>query len=113
MGVTPDLTVDDFEAYVARLDLDEKSSGIRGIGFVRAVQERDVDAAEQQLGDAYNRAVSVTPATPFDEKLIVTYMAPQAYHPSMIGLDKGFEQGRRAALEDARHTREATNSAPR
>lgn len=104
--VTPDMSIEAFEAYVASLELKQNSPGILGVGFIRAVPREDVMSTRRALEADYGRQVNIFPATKFDEKMIVTHMVPQSLHREMIGLDKGFEAGRRAALEQARRTGE-------
>lgn len=97
-----EIDANSFAKFVEGLNLADDFPGIMGVGFVRPTQVNDVPALEQSLSSTYGKAIHVQPTTPHGDKMIVTHMAPLQGNESVIGLDTGFEDGRRDALEYAR-----------
>ena len=105
MGALETVNAEGFGQYVAGLDLAQNFPGIPVVGFVQPIQKGAITALEQSLSKAYERDVHVRPVTPHAEKLVVTHIAPLRGNEWVIGLDEGFEAGRKAALEFARARR--------
>jgi signal transduction histidine kinase/CHASE1-domain containing sensor protein/ActR/RegA family two-component response regulator len=101
----PDVSRDEFRAYVERLDLERQYPGIRGIGFsmrVAAGEQRRLAAAMRRSGHDDFR---IWPLHPRDEYHAIVYLEPSdRRNRAAIGYDMFSEPVRRAAMERARDT---------
>jgi|GEM_PF-3072184 len=102
----PDLSLSEFDSYVAGLDLHSNSPGMMAIGFVRPneVQGVDFDAGDAAEPDASEKKdeAAAPQRTTFPEQLTVTHLAPRTGHGWTIGQDVGFATPKRAAFALAR-----------
>ncbi|WP_437732077.1 CHASE domain-containing protein [Sorangium sp. So ce1335] len=111
-----DVSYAEWKRYVETLELPRHYAGISGVGFVRyvpadrkAAYEDEVRRAIGPVEPTYGR-FAVTPASDRPAYFVIEYLEPLAKNRQAIGLDLGFEQVRRAALETARDTGRAAAS---
>lgn len=102
-----DIEQDSFQAFVEKLQVPTRQSGVHGLGFARRVrlEERDayLAAQRQRYGDAF----AIHPAGDRSEYIVVDLLYPDA--PGMrplLGKDVMAETVRRGAIESARDTGE-------
>lgn len=109
----PDLTREQFRAFVERLRLSTYYPGIQGIGFTRRVSPEDLSAliaAQQRAGF---RSFRVWPEDPRDEYHSIVYLEPlDRRNLAAIGYDMYTEPVRRAAMEQARDGATTAASGP-
>jgi PAS domain S-box-containing protein len=97
-----------FRAYVTSRDMPTEFPGIRGFGFVERVQRQDLGrfvAAERRDGAA---DFSVQTSGDANDLYVIKYVEPLSLNRSALGLDIGQDAVRRAAVEYASGTGEAT-----
>ncbi|MBI3349857.1 MAG: PAS domain S-box protein [Burkholderiales bacterium] len=101
-----------FAAYVDSRDLPREFPGVRGFGFVQPVRREDLAAFEsaQRRDDAPDFKVSGEGQDP--QLYVVTQVEPRSWNAEAWGRDIGSEPVRRAALEQAVASGEATLSGP-
>jgi CHASE1-domain containing sensor protein len=102
------VTRDEFQSYVASLDLNRRYSGIRVISYAQRVPAGQLRAFEEMVRN--DRSVdprgypnfAVRPPGNRPEYFIVQYVEPMAGNEASLGLDLGGEAVRLASLERAR-----------
>ncbi|WP_437658514.1 CHASE domain-containing protein [Sorangium sp. So ce1182] len=111
-----DVSYAQWKRYVETLDLPRNYAGINGVGFVRyvpadrkAAYEEEVRRTQGAAEPTYAR-FEVKPASDRPGYFVLEYLEPLEKNRQAIGLDLGFEQARREALETARDTGRAAAS---
>ncbi|WP_438024249.1 CHASE domain-containing protein [Sorangium sp. So ce233] len=111
-----DVSYAQWKRYVETLDLPRHYAGINGVGFVRYVPADRRAAYEEEVRRTIGPAeptyarFAVTPASDRPAHFVIEYLEPLEKNGQAIGLDLGFEQGRREALETARDSGRAAAS---
>ncbi|MBD9478315.1 EAL domain-containing protein [Pseudoxanthomonas sp. PXM02] len=102
-----DIEQDSFHAFVEKLQIPTRQSGVHGLGFARRVrlEERDAYLATQRT--RYGDAFAIHPVGDRDEYVVIDLLYPDA--PGMrplLGKDVMAETVRRDAIESARDSGE-------
>ncbi|MGK3985533.1 CHASE domain-containing protein [Sorangium sp. So ce136] len=111
-----DVSYAQWKRYVETLDLPRNYAGINGVGFVRYVAADRKAAYEEEVRRTHGAAEAtyarfeVKPASDRPGYFVLEYLEPLEKNRQAIGLDLGFEQARREALETARDTGRAAAS---
>ncbi|WP_437753958.1 CHASE domain-containing protein [Sorangium sp. So ce1389] len=111
-----DVSYAQWKRYVETLDLPRNYAGINGVGFVRYVRADRKTAYEEEVrrtqgaAEAMYASFEVKPASDRPGYFVLEYLEPIEKNREAIGLDLGFEQARREALETARDTGRAAAS---
>ncbi len=109
-AANPAMGREGFARYVNGRDLSHEFPGVRGIGFVERFARKDLPTLlNQPRADGLLWEVHTTPTA---EDLFITVIEPLDANRAALGFDLGSEPTRRAALERAIDTGEATLSAP-
>jgi signal transduction histidine kinase len=99
----PQVTLEEFRAYVARLEL-TRYPGVQGIGFSRRVPADRRSRILQSMQDQWQMDFRFWPDRP-GETHAVLYLEPQdALNQQALGFDMTSEAVRRSAMERARDT---------
>jgi PAS domain S-box-containing protein len=108
-----DVTPEEFRAFVARLDVQQRYPGIQGIGFTERIPpERLARITALQEARGFDR-FAVWPATPRDEYHAILYLEPLDHrNRAAIGFDMFTEATRREAMSRARDTGQPAASGP-
>ena len=108
IAASPDLKRSGFRAYVESRDLPTEFPGIRGFGLIQRVQrsalERFVAGERADGAPDFN----VRSSGQASDLYVVRYVEPLASNRAALGFDLGQESTRRAAVEYAVDTGEAT-----
>lgn len=96
----------EFAAYVETLNIRKFLPGINGIGLIVPVMEEDIPAFLEKVADEVDPRYQIHPITDREEKLLIKFVSPLDLNRQALGLDIGFEEGRRRAAEEARATGE-------
>lgn len=107
------LTRSEFARYAASRQIDKEFPGARGFGIVLRVPpdlEQDFLRRRRQL-DSPDFAIRSL-GQPQGDRLVITFVEPEARNREALGLDIGSEPARRAAALSSAQTREATLTAP-
>jgi len=112
LAAMPQFTQAEFRAYVESRDLDREFPGIRGFGWIERVARADLSAfvAAVQADNAVQFAVR-TGGTASD-LYVIRHIEPLANNRSAWGFDVGSDAVRRAAVEQAVRSGQATLTAP-
>ncbi|WP_163535482.1 PAS domain S-box protein [Frigidibacter albus] len=102
----------EWRRFVTELDITETLPGLSGLGLIMPVAAADVPAFEAASRADLGQPFEVHPDTGLPERLVVRYVEPLETNRAALGIDLGFEQGRRAAALQARDTGDTTISAP-
>ncbi|WP_438005426.1 CHASE domain-containing protein [Sorangium sp. So ce321] len=111
-----DVSYAQWKRYVETLDLPRNYAGINGVGFVRYVPADGKAAYEEEVRRTHGAAEAtyarfeVKPASDRPGYFVLEFLEPLEKNRQAIGLDLGFEQARREALETARDTGRAAAS---
>ncbi|HEU4563270.1 MAG TPA: CHASE domain-containing protein [Gemmatimonadaceae bacterium] len=98
------VTRDEFNAYVARLETDDRYPGIQGIGFSRRVSAADTAAVMRELRRAVPEA-RIRPDTPRAEYNLIVLLEPlDRRNRAAMGYDMFTDSTRREAMSRARDT---------
>jgi PAS domain S-box-containing protein len=102
------LTRNEFSAYVKSRDLEHEFPGILGIGMIKKVSRIDLDAftAAERADNCPDFSVATTGNDPLC--YVITSVFPKAPNRAAWGLDVGSEAVRRAGVEQAIASGEAT-----
>jgi len=111
-GSSEHVSLDEFRAYAASVDLTHELHGVYGIGLIEHVQRDGVERfeAEVRREGAPDFAVKTSGHAP--DLYIVKYTEPMADNAAAWGLDVGTEGKRRAAIEHAIASGKPTLTAP-
>lgn len=98
---------DEWREYVDSLNISDNFTGINGLGYVTNVKENQLNnfLAEHKKDFA---DFSIHPALADAQKYIITYIEPLESNFAAIGLNLGFEENRREAVETSRDIGETT-----
>ena len=102
-----DIDQDSFYAFVEKLQVPTRQSGVHGLGFARYVRAADRDAYVAAQRVRYGDAFAIHPAGDRGEYVVIDLLYPDA--PGMrplLGKDVMAETVRRGAIESARDTGE-------
>lgn len=98
-----DVSRKEWRDYVTTLQLKKNLPGIKGIGWIKAVEEETLaDYLKEVRKEAPQFALH--PNTSQLPYYVITYIEPEAANHQAIGLNIAFEQYRREAAEKARDT---------
>ncbi|MGX7743547.1 PAS domain S-box protein [Rhodopseudomonas parapalustris] len=102
-----------FNRYAATRHFASEFPGVRGFGFIRPVEERNVAAFVAHLRANGRPTYKVVQFAPHDGlRYLVTYFEPHNRNATAIGLDLASETNRKTAADAAAVSGEATMTAP-
>ncbi|MEH6758445.1 MAG: CHASE domain-containing protein [Parasphingorhabdus sp.] len=102
------VSLEQWRAYVAVLNIKETLPGINGLGFVEPVRRSEINDYLQSTQDRGVDNINIHPQTDLDEIFSISYIEPIAANRAAVGLDIAFEKNRRKAAYHARDTGKAT-----
>jgi signal transduction histidine kinase len=109
---TPELSRQKFADYIERLDLQNKYTGIQGIGFSKIVKPSERAALIEKMQSEGFPDFKIHPDFERDSYQTVIFLEPlNAVNRAAIGFDMSTEPVRRDAMEQARNTSNAAASA--
>ncbi len=98
------VTESDWERYVKTLDIEDKMSGILGVGYITVLRDSaSLDLSEPVIHQG-QLLPSIHPDTGLDERFVIQFIEPKEENITAYGLDMGFEPERRASAQAARDT---------
>ncbi|MXO64148.1 CHASE domain-containing protein [Altericroceibacterium endophyticum] len=97
-AVSDEVDMQEWQAYVARLDLDNTLPGLHGLGYFQRVEDADLAAFEEQVRQKGIPDFKVHPKVERDEHYVITYLSPLERNKEAVGLDLAFNEGRRRAI---------------
>ncbi len=97
------VTLDEWTRYVGSLKIKESLPGINGVGMIRLVDEKNLDAYIRSVRKEIPGFIN-HPETEHKDKFIITYIVPEEINKEAIGLDIAFESNRRTAAIRAMKT---------
>ncbi|MCA9288980.1 MAG: CHASE domain-containing protein, partial [Phycisphaerales bacterium] len=97
----------EFTELVATRDIGREFPGCLGIGYIHRVRRSELAAYLERVRADGAPAFEIRNDAGGDELFVVQYIEPVPVGVEVLGLDIGFEQGRRAAAEAAMRTGEA------
>jgi C4-dicarboxylate-specific signal transduction histidine kinase/integral membrane sensor domain MASE1 len=115
LNAAKDVKRSEWKAFAKEIDLQNKKSGILGIGVVTKVPAQEIERfiAEKKAENKDFTYKTLSGAHgPLDEALIITYVEPESINAPAIGLDIASETNRNSAALRARTTGEATVTSP-
>ncbi|MBM1555008.1 CHASE domain-containing protein [Sulfitobacter mediterraneus] len=104
LGASDEVTRDEFDGFVAQLEIEKYLPGINGIGYitpVKAGQEQELIDEMAALGEP---DLDIHPLTDNAQKYIINRISPIGPNVEALGLDISFEEGRRNSANAARDT---------
>jgi len=102
----------EWRRFVTELDIADTLPGLSGLGLIVPVSAADVPAFEVEVSADLGLPYKVHPETGLPERLVVRLVEPLDANRAALGIDLGFEQGRRVAALQARDSGNTTISAP-
>lgn len=105
------VTYDQWVAYAAGLNLENKYPGINGIGLVAAGEASDIPSMVAHERDR-RPDFRIHPAHDHAESFPIIYIEPVALNAKAVGLDLAHERNRRTAILQARDTGQARVTGP-
>lgn len=99
---------EEWVTFIDTLQIEKTLPDITGIGFVDAVNEKNLPAYLHEMRKLYGQDFVNRPETKTADKYIVKNIHPKTKNESALGLDIGFEKRRRTAAETARDTGKGT-----
>ena len=109
----PQLTDDAWHQFAQTVRLTERYSGVRGLGYLRQTMPGDVAQSLTQARTADGHVHAIYPPGERTDYAPVTLVYPlDDAHSRALGFDAKSEPNRKAALERARDTGQATMSSP-
>tara|TARA_R110002051_G_scaffold4386_2_gene23355 strand:- start:6300 stop:9506 length:3207 start_codon:yes stop_codon:yes gene_type:complete len=102
----------DWQNYVETLDIKKNLPGVLGVGFISLVKEGDDSGFRQQSLSLGYSPPPIHPDTGQPEKFVIEYIEPIETNRPAVGLDIGFEEGRKAAALRARETNTVQLTSP-
>lgn len=110
LGTTEMPSATQFRAFANRLDLERRYRGVQGVGYTARIAPAALPSVEARR-QAEVPAFQVWPTTPRDEYHAILFLEPMdRRNTAALGYDMFTEPIRRAAMERARDTGEATAS---
>ena len=109
---------DEFRLYLSGFNITQRYPGVRLMSFVRHVTPAEKAGFEESvrrdrsLDSRGYPDFAIKPAGDRDDYMVVTYIEPLAGNEGAFGFDVYSEPGRRAAVERARDSGQATASEP-
>jgi len=104
LGASDEVTRDEFDGFVAQLEIEKYLPGINGIGYItpiKAGQEQELIDEMAALGEP---DLDIHPLTDNAQKYIINRISPIGPNVEALGLDISFEEGRRNSANAARDT---------
>jgi len=99
----PEMTREQWEAYVSALKLDQRLPGTRGLTYAALVPASERDEHIKAIRARGYKNYQIWPQGPRDSYLVVTFLAPLADRTyNALGFDLLSDDARRAAVELAR-----------
>lgn len=109
---TPDLSREKFAGYIDRLDLQNKYTGIQGIGFSKIIEASEREALIKKMQSEGFSDFKIYPDSERDFYQAVVFIEPlDERNRAALGFDMSTEVVRREAMERARNTGSAAASA--
>lgn len=100
-----DISQQQFNNYVDRLNLQKNYPALQGIGFIQVVNNTDKNSFIQSMQNEGNQQFSIYPSSKNNDHYVVRYFDPRTNQPSSpVGYDLGTDLVRLKALETARDT---------
>lgn len=99
-----EVTRKEWRDYVASLQIRRYLHGVGGIAYAEYVHENDLEAYLEKTRKDGAPDFTNHPQTPYPDKYIVKYVEPLEHNRRALGLDLGFHEARREAVERARYT---------
>ena len=111
-AASEDVSAGEFRDYVARLELSRRFPGVQGVGWTRRVPEGGEGLVIDRMRGAGRDSFHIWPAEhEGGETHTILYLEPlDPRNSAAIGFDMSSEATRRAAMEQARDTGQATVS---
>ncbi len=109
-----DVTRSEFSEFVFSRDLGTEFPGVRGLGYIERVERSDLDTwlNREQANDAPDFQVHSLGDDSHASQYIIKYIEPAIDNPGALGVDVGSEARRRAAIEEAIDSGQATMTVP-
>jgi PAS domain S-box-containing protein len=95
---------DEWRTYVETMRVREYFPGVRGFGWIQAVQPEDLDAFEREVQADAAPGWQLQQATATGPNYIITFLEPEADNRVALGLNIAFEAKRLEAANRARDT---------
>ena len=103
IAARPETSAPEFQAYVARLQIEEHHPGIQGVGFARRVRRAESGAIEADLQGRGFAGLRIWPDLGREERTAIVWLEPlDRRNRAAIGYDMFTEPVRREAMERAR-----------
>lgn len=96
------ITYPEWQRYTTAIDISKNFPGMRGLGWVVPVADKDLDAYSAKVRQSGNPGFKIHHADHAGDHYIITHLAPEAGNEAAIGLDVAFDPVRRAAADEAR-----------
>lgn len=97
-----DVNPEEFDAYVASLDIQDYLPGILGMGLIEAVPDAEIANFETSRQSLDQGGFDVHPEIVADEHFIISLVSPLEKYRSILGLDQQFDETRVQMLKNAR-----------
>lgn len=97
LDASDEVTARDWQRYVDALKIDNNLPGLSGLGYVVMVERSQTERFLAEMRAKGVPGLVIHPDTGQEQKLVIAYMEPSDANAQAIGLDIGFEEGRRAA----------------
>ncbi|PVA07592.1 CHASE domain-containing protein [Thalassorhabdomicrobium marinisediminis] len=98
------VTAADFRNFTQTLNLQAELPGILGFGHVGVVRLGELDVLEERTQRRGLPLPPIHPPSGRAERFVIEMIEPRAGNETALGLDVGFEAGRRAALFESRRS---------
>lgn len=98
------VTRKEWRDYVAALQIRRYMQGMGAMAYAEYVHEDDLEEYLENVRKDGAPDFINHPQTPYPDKYIVKFVEPLEHNSSALGLDLGFHEFRRAAIERARYT---------
>lgn len=104
LDASDNVTEQDWQTYVASLNIRKSLPGIAGIGLIVPADATTLPGILDAARNDISGEMVIHPETGRVDKMLIRYIAPMAVNAPARGLDIAFEDFRRTAAETARDT---------
>ncbi len=108
VGTAQDVTANEWQSYVDRLEIANRYPGMVGLGVLLPVSSEEVPALEARMRETSHPNFTVWQAggatLSGDELIVITLLEPLDINAPVVGMDITPSEGRREATERARDT---------